>query len=361
MSKQVTGGLLTLDEIPGAIGFPQSVMPTGWFQVDWTDNLAIGAVKPLKYFNQHLVLFRTENGEANITSAFCPHLGAHLGYGGTVEGCEIVCPYHGWRWAQDGRNTLVPSEGRPTKSRRGLKVWEVSESNGIIWTWHDATGRPPLWDSPAERRGDRDYLPVHPHCTYLWDNVRTQPQFVAENTVDLDHFVFVHKNRILPVVRTEDQLPECIEDGHVWINHRPAPLQSSTCFGLGLVLADFPADPGRLHRMPSLLFHATTPIDNERSDMFGTVLVEQDREAEGGEGLVPVGRALKRIEEQIFQAGRDVPIWDHMVYMERPAYARLEGPPFMRLRRWAKQFYPAVTSNNEVTASVDRDLADDAR
>jgi hypothetical protein len=94
--------------------------------------------------------------------------------------------------------------------------------------------------------------------------------------------------------------------------------------------------------MPAILYNTTTPIDDEHSDMFGTILVKQDMTAEGCEGDAPVGNALKRVDEQIKQAGRDIPIWHHMIYVERPAYTRFEGGPFMRLRRWAKQFYPVV-------------------
>ncbi|MFA7602798.1 MAG: Rieske 2Fe-2S domain-containing protein [Novosphingobium sp.] len=343
--------VLYLDDMPEATGFPTKVMPTSWFQVDWSDALKIGDVKPLKYFNQDLALFRTADGRANLTSAYCPHMGAHLGYGGTVEGCTLKCPYHGWEWNTDGTSALVPSEGKPSTSRRGLKVWDVVESNGIIWTWHDSRGRPPLWDAPAERRHEDNYLPVYPHCTYTWADIRARPQYIAENTVDLDHLIFVHKNGILPVVREEAHIPQYTEEGHIWANRRPHPMQSSACIGIGLVVVTFPFDESRPHRMPGVLFHCTTPIDDERSDMFGTMMVRQDMAAEGCEGDVPVGNALKRVEEQIKQAGRDVPIWDHMIYMERPAYTRMEGPQFMRLRRWAKQFYPEG-DGGEATGSV---------
>lgn len=343
---------VTLDQIPGAIGFPHKVMPTGWFQVEWSDALKRGDVKPLKYFKKDLVLYRTDDGTAHLADAFCAHLGAHLGYGGRVEGCELVCPYHGWRWNGDGTNALVPSEGKPSTSRRVLKIWDVVESNGIIWTWHDVAGRPPLWDAPAERRHENEFLPVYPHCIYRWEKIRAQPQFIAENTVDLDHLIFVHKNKLLPTVREEDQIPNYVEEGYVWANRRKLPMHSSFCVGIGLVLVEFPFDAERPHRMPAILFNTTTPIDNEYSDMFGTILVTQDMSAEGCDGDAPVGNALKRVEEQIKQAGRDIPIWDHMVYVDRPAYSRLEGGPFMRLRRWARQFYPDGTDGDETRAGA---------
>lgn len=352
MTKQEK--VVTLDEIPGAVGFPFKVVPTSWFQVDWTDALQIGDVKPLKYFKQDLVLFRTQDGVARMTSAFCPHMGAHLGYGGRVEGNQIVCPYHGWQWdGESGRNTLVPSEGCASNTPRVLKVWEVRESNGCIFAWHDALNRPPMWEAPAERRHERPFLPVYPACIYKWEKLRLHPQFIAENTVDLDHLIFVHGNTILPVIRSEDHMPTFEAEGHIWRNIRKPPLQNSMMMGLGISFVEFPPDPERPHRLPSMLFNNTTPIDDEHSDMFGTVMVEQDQAAEGSEGDVPVGRALKRVQEQLKQAGRDVPIWHNMVYMERPAYSRMEGRLMMQLRRWCQQFYPEVPDDGVIDERIE--------
>ena len=33
--------------------------------------------------------------------AYCPHLGAHLGHGGIINGECIECPFHAWRWKTD--------------------------------------------------------------------------------------------------------------------------------------------------------------------------------------------------------------------------------------------------------------------
>lgn len=58
----------------------------------------------MKYFGQDLVAWRAEDGTVTVMSAHCEHLGAHLGYGGRVEGDRIICPFHGWEWNQLGRD-----------------------------------------------------------------------------------------------------------------------------------------------------------------------------------------------------------------------------------------------------------------
>ena len=66
--------------------------PTGWFIVAFASDLAAGQVKRSHYFGEELVLFRTESGRVHVMDAYCQHLGANLGVGGTVEGENIVCP-----------------------------------------------------------------------------------------------------------------------------------------------------------------------------------------------------------------------------------------------------------------------------
>src|SRR5687768_3549653 len=120
--------------------FPYRTFPTGWFQVDWSGALAPGEVKPIRYFDRDLVLYRGTGGEAHIMDAHCPHLGAHLGVGGRVEDDCIVCPFHNWRWDANGENVHVPYSERINKTKRA-RTWPVLEANGILLMWHDEAGR----------------------------------------------------------------------------------------------------------------------------------------------------------------------------------------------------------------------------
>src|SRR5512144_666111 len=86
-------------------------IPNGWFMVAYSDEVSAGKVLGLRYFGEDLVAWRGEDGAAHVMDAYCPHLGAHLGYGGRVEGCELVCPFHWWRFGADGANTRVPYDG----------------------------------------------------------------------------------------------------------------------------------------------------------------------------------------------------------------------------------------------------------
>jgi phenylpropionate dioxygenase-like ring-hydroxylating dioxygenase large terminal subunit len=94
---------------------PQAI-PFGWYFVGYSDELAIGEVKPLEYFDRDLVMFRNESGEVGVLDAYCPHMGAHLGYGGSVDGDSLRCPFHAWGISPDAIVTDVTYDKRiPTK------------------------------------------------------------------------------------------------------------------------------------------------------------------------------------------------------------------------------------------------------
>ena len=110
-------------------------IPFGWFQVVWGDELPVGEAKAAFYFDRHLVIWRDDSGEAHVQDAFCPHLGAHLGHGGVVEGCEIRCPFHGWKFDAEGTNTDIPYADRTNQKGR-INTYPVVERNGVVLAWY---------------------------------------------------------------------------------------------------------------------------------------------------------------------------------------------------------------------------------
>ena len=61
-----------------------------------------------------MVLWRDGDGAARQRRVL-PHLGAHFGYGGHVNGNDIVCPFHGWRFDCDGPQPPSSPLGRTSK------------------------------------------------------------------------------------------------------------------------------------------------------------------------------------------------------------------------------------------------------
>ena len=67
----------------------------GWYNVAFERDLT-ETITPAVIGTTRLILVRTETG-VQAYSADCPHRGMHLGYGGSLRGDAVVCPFHGYR------------------------------------------------------------------------------------------------------------------------------------------------------------------------------------------------------------------------------------------------------------------------
>ena len=91
--------------------FPFGI-PSGWYVVATSQEVTPGQVVRRRYFDRELAVYRTQSGELSVIDAHCPHMGAHLGKLGTVEGEVLRCGFHGFRYGLDGR-CLATEYGSP--------------------------------------------------------------------------------------------------------------------------------------------------------------------------------------------------------------------------------------------------------
>ena len=294
-------------------------IPNGWFQVAYSDDLAPGAVVPLRYFGQDLVLFRTASGVAEVFDAHCPHLGAHLGHGGRVEGETLVCPFHGWRFARGGRCVGI-SYAQRVPPQAAVRAWPSVEGSGMIFVWRHARGEPPLWEAPrVPEWGEPGWEPWQ---RFRW-RVRSASQEIIEGAVDGVHFPYVHKNEGVPGMQVAFDGPYLRTTSSL---HLPeGPTRMEVCFhGIG-------AGVGRKHGLGDVAFIGTeTPIDDETVD-FRFSLMKRAADPSG-----PMAQFY--IDEIARGVGEDIPIWENKRYVERPPLCEGDGP-IGQYRRWARQFY----------------------
>ena len=302
--------------------------PRGWFVVAWSKDLGRGDVTPLEYFGTKLVLFRTESGVATILDAFCPHLGAHLGVGGTVVGESVRCPFHAWEFDGSGGCTKIPylREGGKIPPRARTRSWPTVERNGIVFVWHDKDGGAPEWEVPVvEEVGADGWSDWY---TNILEGVKTHPKEIVENVADSAHFPKVH--------RTVVEEFENIYDGHMATQHTVGlaePPQGgkdhfdivATYYGPAFQISDM---RGVLH---TRLFLAHTPIDEERLDLRFAVMLELA-------GPKTDTFAKFYVDNLTLGFHEDIDIWEHKTYRDRPLLVPGDGP-IGRLRSWYGQFY----------------------
>ena len=74
------------------------------------------------------------DGEPCVMEARCPHEWSHLGAEGVVDGDEIVCTAHFWRFDGDGCGTKLNVKGR-RDPKADIAVFECRENAGRIEAW----------------------------------------------------------------------------------------------------------------------------------------------------------------------------------------------------------------------------------
>jgi len=315
-------------------------MPFGWFQVCWPDELPTGQTLPLYYFDRHLVAWRDEEGEAHLSDAFCPHMGTHLGYGGAVEGCTLVCPLHAWRFDAEGRNVDIPySEGTNRAAR--LRTYPVVERNGMVFAWYHPFEEAPAWEVPdleAFQGGSGFGTVVRKDY-----RVKTHWQEIAETTVDAAHVQnhLVRYERELNEGSNEPYGPPQVDgydvDGHVshmrFTQRFPTPMGNmeghidTDAYGPGMAVTLFSGV------VDTWLMGCAIPVDAETTEVrFSFVCKDLGDEA-------TTNSVAEAFAEEIHtQTVKDVPIWENKAYMPTPRLSKDDGP-IMRFRRWAEQFY----------------------
>jgi phenylpropionate dioxygenase-like ring-hydroxylating dioxygenase large terminal subunit len=300
--------------------------PNGWFQVAYADELAPGGVMPLEYFGQNLVLFRSADGAPHLLDAFCPHLGAHLGWGGRVDGSQLVCPFHAWRFDGAGACVAVPYANKiPPKA--ALRAWPVREVNGLILAWYHAAGEAPHYEVPAlAEYGAEEWTPYERR---RW-TIRTRHQEMAENQVDSAHFHYLHGTSNMPESRAEANGPVLHVISTTGMKTPRGGVDGtveSTSYGFGYSTVRFRGI------VETLLVSSGTAIDDQRLDVRFSFTIKKLPDKDVTQG---VGKAF--IREVTRQLEQDIPIWEHKTYWERPLLCDGDGPIGL-FRKWCRQFY----------------------
>ncbi|MBS1869983.1 MAG: Rieske 2Fe-2S domain-containing protein [Actinobacteria bacterium] len=315
---------------------PRLPYPNGWFAVAFADELPPGRVLRPRFMGEDLVVYRTRSGVVRAVEPYCPHLGAHLGHGGWVEGEQIVCPFH--RFAFDVSGTCVRTGygTRPPSAR--LVRREVREVNGAILVWHHAGGAPPDWEVPARSR-DGFPAPFRQLSTLV-----DHPQDIVENAVDIGHIGPVHGyrgvrvrrpfeprgpsftlaatgQRVFPLAGPVEIVFDIAVDGlgHIWVDATIPRLRAAAQFQAMAT----PLDPLRVAIRFSVALRVGGDPAHPRAQLLASRLLTH-----------ALGPAFRRDLE------RDFPIWEHKVYVEQPRLAKGDGP-LPAFRRWTEQFYPA--------------------
>ncbi|MEZ4281901.1 MAG: Rieske 2Fe-2S domain-containing protein [Myxococcota bacterium] len=302
-------------------------IPNGWFAVAVGDEIARGEVVIRRYFGQELVVFRAEAGVVSVFDPYCPHLGAHLGHGGRVEGERLRCPFHGWAFDGEGICREIGYAKRIPENAR-VKKWPTLERNGFVFVWHDPAGSAPWFEVPEVPESSSPDWSTHQR--YDW-TIRAHGQELGENGVDPAHFRFVHGTLNVPNM-------EAKEDGPYRTAFQPVEMKTprgevkggieARSFGMGFSATRFTGI------CETLELATSTPVDATTTHVR-YAFTQPRVNGEDPKG----GVAAAIIRDIVKQTNEDVPIWENKIYRDRPVLCDGDGP-IAEFRRWCRQFYP---------------------
>jgi phenylpropionate dioxygenase-like ring-hydroxylating dioxygenase large terminal subunit len=155
-----------------------------WHPVLFSTDVA-GAPVKATLLDVDLVVYRTSQGVVAARD-LCMHRGSPLSMG-RMQGDEIECAYHGWRYGPQGECVRIPSQPAAVRisPRARLMTINCAERYGLIWACisEPCTGLPecPVLEDPSYR-----FLQLGMQS---W---QTSAARQVENFMDVSHFPFVH-------------------------------------------------------------------------------------------------------------------------------------------------------------------------
>lgn len=328
--------------------------PRGWFMVAAADEVTDVPIA-VRYFGQDMVMYRgKQSGRAFMIEAYCPHMGTHLAKNTTsyvvtdgehVQGDNIRCPYHAWRFGPDGRCNEIPYSPAPIPKAACLKTWKVVERAGCLWTWYDPEGGEPDYELPLfENYGRPNWVSwkVRP-----LGELACHPQEVVDNMTDKAHLEPVHGS--IDMAQFENEFENHVVRQTLAAGHKTLAAEG----GEPMTNDTWYVGPGILQSVmvgefPSHMLITHTPIDDGVIKVWYGLMVK-GANAEPTEADIATAAAYE--EAGVYAFAQDFEIWGNKRACVNPLMVKGDGP-FDKLRIWYKQFYNPRARAGEFHARV---------
>jgi 3-ketosteroid 9alpha-monooxygenase subunit A len=286
-----------------------------------------------------------------MLDAYCPHMGTHLASGPNsatsrapthMEGDNIRCPFHAWRFGPDGICNDIPYHDGPIPAAARVKSWPVEERYGIVFCWHDPEGLEPEfdlidfpeWDDPEWVRWDGlEYLADLNHPVEIFDNMS-----------DVAHLGLLHGGQAITYENEYDR--------HLLHQRQSSAVEAGGVFGdTYSTLAGYVGPGiafGKFQEMYAREIICVTPIDDGSCRLWQTAMLK----ARPGQSAEEA-KAMQASVSAMFGNGlmTDGEVWA----MKKPALVPMQltsDGPFGQSRIWLSQFYNPRANAAGIVARV---------
>lgn len=164
-----------------------------WYPAELSKNLPKRGIAKVRYWGTDIAVYRGEDGVARAVEDRCAHRQLALTKG-VVEGDNIVCQYHGWRY--DGCGKCVSIEHELGKNRTKfpkiqIRSYPVKEQYGLVWIFPGDPDRAESVPLPEIPQLDQENpWPVVP----IDITIGSHFSMIVENVCDFNH-AFLHRRK----------------------------------------------------------------------------------------------------------------------------------------------------------------------
>ncbi len=164
--------------------------PDYWYAVEEVRRIKPGTVVEVIFWKQSIALYRAEDGSFYALENRCAHRQLKLSLG-NVQGCRLVCAYHGWEYDQTGRRADIPQtkSGGNKGLKPSIKSYPVKVRYGLVWLFPGKAERSEQREIPdiPELEGPNRWACVP--LTFTWS---AHHSMIIDNVSDFTH-AYLHR------------------------------------------------------------------------------------------------------------------------------------------------------------------------
>ncbi len=183
----------------------------GWFLALRADTLAAGNRRVIDVAGESILVARDLDGRIYAYANVCRHRGARLceNDSDTTQG-SLMCPYHAWTYALDGRLIATPHLDASEVDKDALSLWSVAVAEWQGFVFVSLAKEPMPFDAWMQRHG-QELLALERYglgdlrvALTTRAEVQANWKIIVENYQECLHCTRVHPElvEIVPVYRT---------------------------------------------------------------------------------------------------------------------------------------------------------------
>ncbi|MEP4892283.1 MAG: aromatic ring-hydroxylating dioxygenase subunit alpha [Aliiglaciecola sp.] len=169
--------------------YKSSIVKNRWYMAAFSNEISRQPIERT-LLDTPVVMYRKESGTPVAMYGLCPHRYFPLAKG-RLEGDDIVCGYHGFKFSESGECVEIPSQ-EVVKARFCQPVYPLEERGPICWIWMgdldkcDTNLIPPYHDFGLDQEGWY-------YSSENYFHLEGRSQLLVDNLMDLTHLPYIHQ------------------------------------------------------------------------------------------------------------------------------------------------------------------------